>query len=258
MRHAKLFLVCAMPAFANLRAPFQVDRIGSGIKSPNVTGLIVKSENLEFDCPAAYIGSLDIEKLSARFCKARVTYKIAGGRGVAEFRFVYAGRTETKWQYRGESHTSIAVNEKNLDKRVCSFCPEDMKTIQIAAQQLTLVAEDSDLTIEYDQALSYRESGHGYFSGGTFEQSFRYELWPIAEWQWAEGFHADLTLRVRARDGFLGIGYKKDKIACAVEDHQSQQNLNFAISSQNGVTIAKTRVSIEKKPQKLRCSYSPK
>jgi hypothetical protein len=120
-----------------------------------------------------------------------------------------------------------------------------------------LTEGENTLAISYRQPLAFTESGHSYFSAGKWRQSFTYELWPIAEWQWAPDFAADLQLKIAARDGFLGIGYKDDTIRCYIDEDGKFNEVDLSLSKPSaGMRSASSRVALKRAPQRLRCEYA--
>lgn len=249
--------VIVVPLFANMRAPVHVEHGSSELRGMPAD-LRVLGETLDFQCPEAYKGKPDFAAFAARACRVRVLYRISATAATqVKLVFVFAGKGEVTWKHGGKAFNSRAAALKSADKKVCRYCPEDMKNIQAAEQVLDIVPGNNEIEVSYDQALSYDESGHSYFSDGKWSQGFSYELWPLAEWQWAPDFSAELKFSVAARSGFLGIGYKDDKMQCDIEENGKftpvALNIGKAIDDRR---TAMARITLKKRPERLRCSYA--
>lgn len=250
-----VFLLSVFAAHANIRAPIIVDRAPTRLTAADAS-LRVLAESLEFHCPAAFKGNRDMKAFAERTCDATIRYRVESAGIKAKFSFFFSGQGEVKW--RAAEKTSLVKPRavKIEDKRSCWSCPEDMRHVLVAQEVLELPAGKQDITIEYKQALSYFESGHSYFSDGKWQQEFTYELWPIAEWQWANDFSAELKFSVAMRPGFLGIGYKGDIMRCAIDENGTQTELPLTAPRQEGIRrMVTARIVLAKKPQRLRCSY---
>ena len=71
MRKIFLILLLALPLFANMRAPVMIKRGASALKSVSAAKMEVLSESLEFDCPAAYTGGVNMALFANAGCRAR-------------------------------------------------------------------------------------------------------------------------------------------------------------------------------------------
>ncbi len=252
-----IFLCAATGVWPNLRAPVRIDRAGSELRAEKAA-LKVLGETLEFHCPEAHTGKMNFDLFAARACDARVRYKIfAAADEKVKLSFVFSGSGNVSFRYREKLFTAAPQTRKIDDRKLCSFCPDAMKNLQIAEQILEFEKGEGELEIQYRQALSYDERGHSYFSNGNWTQGFTYELWPIAEWQWADNITASVQLSIGARSGFLGIGYKNDQIRCVVEENEKQTEIPLTVTAvKDERRSAATQVKLAKKPQRLRCSYS--
>ncbi len=255
MRKLNLVLFLVLPAYANMRAPVEVKRAPSALRAEQRGKIEVLSESLEFDCPAAYSGGVNMALFADAGCAARVTYRIRSEAMSVQLAFVYSGTGEVAWQLAGKTFTSKPA-PLSPQQKSCPNCPQSLEKLQTAVQVLDLAKGENTLVIAYRQPLEFRESGHSYFSAGKWKQGFSYELWPIAEWQWAPGFHADLRLSIAARDGFLGIGYKDDTIKCYIDEDGKFSPVDLSlIKPSAGVRSATARVALKRAPQRLRCEY---
>ncbi len=254
---AVLFAFAAMPVSANMRAPIHIERASSELRAMPAN-LRVLNEVLEFRCPKAYIGKPDFKALAERFCTVRVLYRVSAGTAAqVNLVFVFAGNGAVVWKHGGKSFRSTPSALQLPEKKACTYCPDDVKRVNSAEQKIELTAGINEIEVNYDQALSYDESGHSYFSDGSWWQGFSYELWPIAEWQWAPDFSAELTFSVAARSGFLGIGYADDSLKCRIAENGDHTDLLLNVGKvSGGRRTARARISLKKRPQRLFCSYA--
>lgn len=248
------FLISA--AYANLRAPIRIDRESSQLIATAAKARIV-SEKLEFDCPEAYTGKSNYARFQDRVCQARIRYRIVSPGERLKLQFVFSGGDKVLWRIADKTTESHARSMKADAKTVCRFCPDEMKVVQLAEQTFDFPEGESELEIRYAQALTYTESGQSYFSDSKWSQGFTYELWPIAEWQWQGKVTADLILRVAARSGFLGFGYKEDSLRCILVENDKSEALALTVEKEkDGVRTASARIELKKAPQRLSCGYS--
>ena len=247
----------AAPLSANMRAPVHIEHGSSELRGAPAD-LHVLNEVLEFDCPEAYKGKPDMTALAARTCNVRVLYRIAAKAAAqVKLAFVYAGQGDVQWKVGGKVFRSAPERLTGTDKKACSYCPDEMKRLNSTGQVVDLVAGSNEIELNYKQALSYDESGHSYFSDGKWAQGFTYELWPIAEWQWAPDFSAEIRFSVAARSGFLGIGYKDDRLNCDIDDNGKATPVALSVAAvSNNRRTATARITLKKRPERLRCSYS--
>ena len=256
MRKLNLILILALPAYANMRAPIMVNRGTSALRADHPDKIQVLSENLEFVCPQAYTGGVNFESFAATACDARVTYRIRADAARVLLTFVYSGATPVTWQVGDKTFKSDGA-PLTAQQKSCPYCPQSLEKVQAAMQEIELGRGENTLVISYRQALSFSESGHSYFSSGKWTQSFTYELWPIAEWNQAPNFFANLRLSIAARDGFLGIGYKDDTIKCYIEEDGKFSEVDLSLSKPSaGMRSATARVALKRAPQRLRCEYA--
>ncbi|MBS0617865.1 MAG: hypothetical protein JSR44_06725 [Spirochaetes bacterium] len=249
-------LLFAPTLHANLRAPIRIEHAAARLVAPKSSARVL-GESLEFHCPEAYTGKHNYEKFEARVCKARVRYRIDSPGERLRLQFVFSGNANVVWRLADKMLQSQALATKPAAKTECRFCPESMQSIQTATQEFDFAKGESTLEIQYEQSLSYSESGHGYFSASKWQQSFTYELWPLAEWQWGDSVTADLTFTIAARSGFLGLGYKDDTMRCALEENEKSTELALAVAQvENDTRTATGRVALKKSPQRLRCWYA--
>lgn len=245
------------PLYANMRAPVHVEHGSSELRGMPAD-LRVLGETLDFQCPEAYKGKPDFAAFAARTCQVRVLYRVSATAATqVKLVFVFAGKADVTWKQGAKVFKSKAAALKATDKKVCPYCPEDMKNIFAAEQNVDIVPGTSEIEVSYEQALSYDESGHSYFSDGKWSQGFSYELWPLAEWRWAPDMYADVKFSVAARSGFLGIGYKDDKMQCDIEENGKFTPVALNIGKAvDGRRIATARIMLKKRPERLRCFYA--
>lgn len=252
-----LFLILTLPAAANMRAPVRIDRGGSELKG-ETAALRVTAESLEFQCPEAYKGKPNFELFAARACDTRIRYQVvAEKKEKVKLTFIFAGTGNVTWRYRDKLTQSQPKAFRPGDNKTCSFCPQEIQYLQMAEETFEFEKGEAELAILYRQALSYDEFGHGYFSDGKWRQGFSYEIWPIAEWQWAGSLPANLKFSIGARPGFLGIGHKDDKMECILEENTSRSVIPLNIAKiENDRREASARFEIRKRPLRLRCTYA--
>lgn len=273
-----LWLLFVVPLYANMRAPMLIERGVSQLKG-KPANITVKGADLLFQCPAAHTGKTDMEKFANRHCLGRVGYAVeVPQKQKLAMAFVYSGASELTWllysNQRNAPESFVAGSRafSDAEKRHCTFCPDEMRRQRVSEIPLDLSPDVQKIGIEYQQALDFSESGHGYFRDGSWTQGFTYELWPLAEWQWQQELVVELTLIIAARPGFLGIGYKSDRVACTVREGAKMTPvvlsggekvdavfLNKREGAGNEHTAARhftARLQLAKAPQRLACFWS--
>lgn len=240
-----------------MRAPVHIDRGNTALKAQDVGSLKILGEMLEFQCPESYTGKPNFELFAARACDARVRYKISAENAErVKLQFIYSGFGNVAWRLKDKRTTTSPQVLKITDRRVCSFCPDSMKNLLSAEGIFDFEKGENELEISYRQALGYDERGHSYFSDGTWTQGFAYELWPIAEWQWAENASVELKFNIVARPGFLGIGYKDDVMQCFLDEKGASEEIALTREKMKDILRRVSAVIIlKKRTQRLRCSY---
>lgn len=243
-----------------MRAPIRIERVTVQLSSGKAD-LTVLGEKLFFDCPEAFIGKHDYTKFAARYCHAKVQYRIHSPRSTTVLlQFIYSGAKKIRWIYQNKEFVSETQNFTPKRRDSCTYCPDELKASQKAQHEIHFDEGESVLEIEYQQLLSYLEYNLGYFSTSKWSQSFTYELWPIAEWQWKDTPQVELTFSVKARDGFLGIGYKEDKLSCQlIEPDNKITELPLKISDTvSGKRTAHTTIGLKRTALQLTCTYAAK
>ncbi|HNE19576.1 MAG TPA: hypothetical protein PLF85_07645 [Turneriella sp.] len=251
------FLVISASLSANMRAPVRIERGYSRLLA-KPSQLRLSGEKLEFDCPAAHTGKPEPTLFAQQSCAARVTYQLssAADERVA-LSFVYSGSEQVEWNLGTGPQNVVSRAVQSPDRLHCTYCPDDMRSLRVAETEADIKKSLRAITVRYQQALDYDESGHGYFRAGQWTQGFSYELWPLAEWQWDTKITAKLQLTIAARPGFLGIGYRKDEISCAVLVGERQIPVALTIGEpKDGKRTATAEIELQKQPQRLRCSWS--
>jgi hypothetical protein len=240
-----------------MRAPVRIERGHSRLLAKPAQ-LRLSGERLEFDCPAAHTGKPDHTLFAGQSCVARVTYQISSAADeTVALSFIYSGGDQVEWSFGAGTKSVISRIVQAPDKLNCTYCPDDMRSLRIAETEADIKNTLREITVRYRQALDYDESGHGYLSDGKWTQGFSYELWPLAEWQWDSKILARLTLRIAARRGFLGIGYKKDEVSCAVLAGEKSIPVALSVGEpKDGFRIVSAEIELQKQPQRLRCSWS--
>jgi hypothetical protein len=250
-------LLLPQAATANLRAPVNITSASGTLTGVSEKRVRVLGETLDFRCPSAHVGKPDYRVFETSNCHGTITYDIEAEETTATFQFVYSGGSSVIWQLGDARHRSAARKMTSTETKSCTYCPREMQNLFVSEQQLRLLPGHNQLTVEYDQSLFYSEHGHGYFSGGKWQQGFAYELWPIAEWNWGNNMTAKLRLQIAARPGFLGIGYKDDLISCKLSEFQSNHPIDLQLEPvKDGVRTARAQMPMRKAPQRLVCSYS--
>lgn len=253
-----LFLVQSLSA--NMRAPTHIEHSSGELRAePEKTArLEVLGETLEFRCPESYKGKIDFKAFAERVCQASVMYRIrSDAPATVKLAFIFSGKSNITWKIGGKTFVSTPVILRKGEKRYCNFCPDDFNNVQQSEQVISFAAGMNELQVTYAQPLSYDESNYGYFSDGKWWQGFSYELWPIAEWQWAGDLKAELKFSIGARSGFIGIGYKDDKMKCWIAENGKQTDIALTVAKPSeDRRIATATVSLGKRPQRLHCSYT--
>lgn len=262
IRCQALFIFSLLPLgalFANMRAPIHVNRAGITLYAPKAN-LVLLGEKLIFDCPESFVGKHDYAKFIARVCRAKVQYSIRAPQATEVLlQFIYSGSKEVSWIYQGKKMVTVARTFTVAKSDLCNYCPDDFNTLQKVQQEIQFIKGESVLEIDYEQQLSYEERNLGYFSTSTWLQSFTYELWPIAEWQWGENPKAELVFSVKARDSFLGFGYKDDALQCQTIEGETKTLIPLTFSPvKSGKRTAVATVALRRAPLQLQCSYIAK
>jgi hypothetical protein len=250
-------LILTASLSANMRAPVRIER-GHSRLIGKTARLRLSGERLELDCPAAHTGKADYTLFARQSCVARVIYEIASAADEkVVLSFIYSGGEQVEWSFGAGTKSVISRIFQAGDKLHCTFCPDEMRSLRVAEIEADVKTTLREIMVHYRQALDYEESGHGYLSDGKWTQGFSYELWPLAEWQWDSKILARLTLKIAARPGFLGIGYKKDEVSCTVRAGEESIPVALSIGEpKDGFRIATAEIELQKKPQRLRCSWS--
>jgi hypothetical protein len=179
-------------ARANIRAPILEPQPASStahLLAPPGDLLLILGENLTFRC-----GSVA--------CDVEARYRIkARDAIITQLAFVLPQAVPLSVRVGTPSATvdapvSLAasaqepVAEEEIRPEATILANRNLVAVQ-ARFTAAFVPGDNVVIVRYMQPLGRRESGRGYFRHGRFVDFFRYELWPLAEWKHAPGFHID-------------------------------------------------------------------
>jgi hypothetical protein len=190
-------VLAARPALANMRAPFSAAEHGSTAPRGPVDGVTVLGERLELRCVAST-------------CRVRAEYRVRAERAVrAELRFVLPDR-EGIVARAGDQIVAVdvaelrAIHPRTAFDPFARLTPGKLRDLWQATFVVDLEPGEQSITVEYTQPLGVFETEYGYFVRSTFEFQVRYELWPLREWDLADGFALDFRVVVPPQRGLLG------------------------------------------------------
>ena len=181
-------------ALGNVRAPRVVPQAPSTAALPVTAApdLVVLGEDLSFACEAdphscTVVAGYRIRTPSAENVElafvmplpAPLTVTVGSGPTAAHVRAAPAG----------------ALRDEDLDPWERERDTAPLPKYQ-AIFTAPLVAGENTVTATYRQPLGQYEHDYGYFSRGRFTDNFRYELWPLDEWQHAPGFSISGSLSI--------------------------------------------------------------
>ncbi len=268
-----LFVICllfsANAVFANLRAPWVVNRYPSyALSNPN-TQLVVLKENLEFNCNKPYAGDGNLTKIMGQSCKVEVVYFIqstADASYTLEFILPSDKLISTSVNdLHAEDSKPNLLNISDLEKEgyrlsdLCAFCETAINKLYTASFKAKFISGLNTIRIKYEQPLSVTEISHGYFQSSKWSNAFAYELWPLREWKldskfemnikfttqvgstWSRFFNTKITAECRGLElRFVkspGSPFKKQMGSNGFDDYYKyNQNLNPNYTFTNGKT----------------------
>lgn len=179
-------LVPSLPSMAgaNIRAPQVVPRAPSGALAPAAPSPAIRvlGERLTFTCDAAA-------------CDVAAEYRLSSSEP-ANLALTFILPTPERVTARVGVATPVAVTVAPSEPLHEDDVPRDERMgyagepppVYQARFSAPVVAGENLLAVTYRQPLGHYERDHSYFKKGRFLDFFRYELWPLAEWQRAPGF----------------------------------------------------------------------
>jgi len=205
-------------ARANMRAPRIEPQPPSSAARPLAGAgdlLSVLDEGLAFRCAAAA-------------CDVEARYRIQAREAVtAELAFVSPQPTPLTVRVGGATTAAVAVGsaaepvvQDELQDETSSLENRHLAAVQVKFTA-AFVAGENLVSVSYRQPLGRREYDPGYFSKGRFVEFFRYELWPLAEWKHAPGFHIDgeVVIHRPAPSWFRRVFSTPRSVGCRSSEH---------------------------------------
>jgi hypothetical protein len=180
-------LLLPASARANLRAPVEVHRSPSSSLYRAGAALVVKGEDLRFNC-------------GRQTCAVQAVYHVRAHAAVkVPLEFICPGKNTltVKVGAAPATVTSVALpaaERKKIEAGMgFSRTRPDLHKARFVAQ---LRAGANRIQISYAQKLSALERDYGYFKKGRFVHRLQYELWPLKGWKLAPDFRLDLQVKL--------------------------------------------------------------
>lgn len=176
---------------ANLRAPVEVHRSPSSSLYRPGQALVVKREDLRFNC-------------GRQTCAVEAVYHVqAPAAGKIPLEFICPGKnTLTVRAGTGKLAparvTSVALpaaERKKIEAGMGGFI-RNRPNLHKARFVAALKAGANRIQISYTQKLSALERDYGYFKKGRYIHRLQYELWPLKGWKLAPDFRLDLQVKL--------------------------------------------------------------
>jgi len=244
-RSFTLIALLAVPpvGLANMRAPIDAPTHGSQPLGPPLSGVVVQSEQLEFDC-------------ADRFCRVKATYAFTSeGAANAKLRFVLPSSTPVQVKV---NRVSVPAWLETLPPSVPMSDSGSVLELQPSFEAVFdahIAPGRNRIEVSYDQPLGLREKQRGYFTESSYAFTFRYELWPLKEWTRAEKFLLSTTITVPREKKALDFMLSPDpRVKCvgASRDRRSRSPVRFrrALEDESDTYAVKLRNF----PDTLECS----
>jgi hypothetical protein len=171
-------------ARANIRAPQVTPRAPSGALAPAAPSPAIRvlGERLTFTCDAAA-------------CDVAAEYRVTAS-AAANLALTFILPTPERVTARVGAATPVPVTVSASEPLHDEDVPREERMgyagqpppVYQARFSAPVLAGENLLAVTYRQPLGQYERDHSYFKHGRFLDFFRYELWPLAEWQRAPGF----------------------------------------------------------------------
>ena len=239
------FAVCcafANSAAANLRAPRHLDQPPSSalaLAADAAASLVVTGETLDFSCETS--------------CQVSAIYSVtATAAGEYAFSFVLPQSAAVTAQVNDAPSTLATAEVARIDK-----LRHDGETEPVEARfRGALRAGANRIVVRYQQPLANHETDYGYFRKGRFIEFFRYELWPLKQWQRAPQFTLRLTVTLpRKPPGFWARHSGKYKIIkCVSVGHIGEGNAPIAGQLNQRESLLSYEATLHDFPDRLECS----
>lgn len=208
-------------AFANMRAPWVINRYPSYSITKTNGELSVLSEDLIFNCDRVYEGDGDLSKILEKKCNVEAVYKIESNVAVKlNFEFVLPSEKNI-WASINHSNEEMVQAKKiklsDLEKEgyrlsdLCRFCEAEVNSLYTATFSGNLNIGENEIRVKYEQPLSATEVSYGYFKKSKWSNGFSYELWPLKEWKFDSNFK--IKIKFTTEVGGVFSRFFSDKIA---------------------------------------------
>jgi hypothetical protein len=218
------FILSTNAIFANLRAPWVVNRYPSySLASSNPT-LVVLKENLEFNCDPIYEGEGNLSRIVEKNCKVEAVYFIQSAADVSyplEF-ILPSGKnvitTVNDLEPQTTKPTEITISD--LEKEgyrlsdLCKFCEERINKLYTATFTAKFALGSNKIRVQYEQPLAITEVSHGYFQSSKWSNAFSYELWPLRDWKLDPKFEMKIKFTTKVGGAFSRLFGNKVKAEC--------------------------------------------
>jgi hypothetical protein len=195
-----------------MRAPILIPKFPSYPLSKTGSGLVVKSENLEFQCPEVFdLNKTDYnKKVPVVYCDVIATYEIESTRESSySFEFISpspesANITNSKGNTQTVASQKIPLKDADLEiYRLPKGNQKDTNELYKFGFRETLQSGSNKITVEYKQPVGFREYDYGYLKKGKWQNGFSYELWPLKEWTLHKDFRLQVQLSVKTAKGIF-------------------------------------------------------
>lgn len=210
--------------FANLRAPWVVNRYPSYSIASSNSSLIVLKETLDFKCDPIYEGDGNLSRIIEKNCKVEAIYFIESAADSSyplEFilpsdKNVITSVNEMDSQTTKPLELTISDIEKEGYRLsdLCNFCEEKMNKLYNAKFTAKFVKGSNKIRVQYEQPLAITEISHGYFQSSKWSNSFSYELWPLKGWKLDPGFEMKIKFTTKVGGAVSRFFGKKVNAEC--------------------------------------------
>lgn len=240
-RSRKFFLILLFfamsPAFANLRAPWSINRYPA-YSIPKVNELlVVLKEELVFHCDKVYKGDGDLSQLKEKKCQVEVVYFIQSNKNVTHtIDFVLPSEEPVSIYFNNsllENTPSNIISLSDLEKEgyrlsdLCRYCNETINQLYSVPFISKFQTGINTIRIIYKQPLSASEFSYGYFQSSKWIHGFAYELWPLKGWKLDKDFQLKVKFTTEVGGFFQRMFNRKVLISCNGLDLRYSKNPNI-------------------------------
>lgn len=241
-----------------MRAPEEIKQHNSRLIAARAD-ITVLAENMQFECPALHKGKADYTAMFNKFCKAKIVYEVQSAKAQkVRLKFLFSGGRSVLWQAGNSSETrkseKLQGNEKDS---FCRFCPERKLDLYQSEMVADFSAGKSQIVIQYEQKLDFREYDYGYLSDGKWKQGFNYEIWPLHEWKKSSDFKINVSIQLPYSSSYLGLKRNNYALRCAAlkkDLSDTGKSIEIKVSEQKQATsytfFASNSIEV------LACEYS--